>query len=93
MDGEGKVRLHWLILSGCHRYHISFSHQHTARDPQDDLFKHPSEGDLQSLFHQVLLMLEETNYCDFEVRLSSSLFQCFSHLFHLYFIVWGVLYC
>ena len=35
---------------------------------QEELFAHPGEGDLESLFHQVLEMLEEDNYCDFEVQ-------------------------
>ena len=51
---------------------MSFNNQQTTRDVQDDLFHHNAEGDLQSLFHQALEMLEETNYCDFEVRPNSA---------------------
>nr|DAZ89886.1 TPA_exp: hemocyanin 1 [Littorina saxatilis] len=49
-------------------YRISFVEQYTSRDVQAELFKHPSEGDLESLFHQALETLEENNYCDFEVQ-------------------------
>ena len=57
---------------------MSFNQQHIVRDVQNQLFSHPAESDLESLFHQALDMLEETNYCDFEVRANSVLV----HLIH-----------
>ncbi|XP_076453372.1 hemocyanin 2-like [Babylonia areolata] len=49
-------------------YRMSFNGQFIQREVDDDLFRHPSEGDPESLFHQALELLEETNYCDFEVQ-------------------------
>jgi len=47
---------------------MSFNNKDISRDVQDELFRHPDEGDLESLFHQAIETLEETNFCDFEVQ-------------------------
>nr|WCA44164.1 hemocyanin [Crepidula fornicata] len=49
-------------------YRMTFNDQYIQRDVSEELFNHPSEGDVESLFHQALETLEETNYCDFEVQ-------------------------
>ena len=55
------------MLCSCLRYRIGFVGETTARDVSEEMFQHPSEGDLESLFHQALETLEETDYCSFEV--------------------------
>jgi hypothetical protein len=47
---------------------MSFNNEYITRDVQNELYTHLSETDLESIFHQTLETLEETNYCDFEVR-------------------------
>ncbi|XP_076457104.1 hemocyanin 2-like isoform X2 [Babylonia areolata] len=49
-------------------YHITHNNKDVERGVQDYLFQHSGESDPESLFHQALEMLEETNYCDFEVQ-------------------------
>nr|P80960.2 RecName: Full=Hemocyanin type 2 unit a; AltName: Full=Hemocyanin RHSS2 subunit; AltName: Full=Hemocyanin Rta; AltName: Full=Hemocyanin heavy structural subunit; AltName: Full=RtH2-a [Rapana venosa]pir/JC5632/ hemocyanin dioxygen-binding functional unit - grosse [Rapana venosa] len=40
----------------------------TTRDPQPELFKDPEGGDESFFFRQVLIALEQRDYCDFEVQ-------------------------
>ena len=47
---------------------IPSENTHTVRDLQDLLYKTTTDGKHSLLFEQVLLALEQTDYCDFEVQ-------------------------
>lgn len=42
---------------------------HTVRDVQPELYKTDKDGKHSNLFNLVLEVLEQTDYCDFEVTL------------------------
>ncbi|PVD32161.1 hypothetical protein C0Q70_07590 [Pomacea canaliculata] len=50
------------------RGYIKESKGYTVRDPQPELFKLSADGKHSVLFDEVLLVLEQTDYCDFEVQ-------------------------
>ena len=50
---------------------VSSVNGYTVRDPQPELLKVSKDGKHSVLFDEVLLALEQTDYCDFEVSVSS----------------------
>nr|AYO86691.1 hemocyanin 1 [Lymnaea stagnalis] len=48
--------------------HITDADQDTVRSPRDDLFEQPKFGQNTAIAKQVLLALEQDNFCDFEVQ-------------------------
>ena len=50
---------------------VSSVNGYTVRDPQPELLKVSKDGKHSVLFDEVLLALEQTDYCDFEVSVTS----------------------
>ena len=53
------------------RGYVSSVNGYTVRDIQPELYKRCKSGKHSMLYYEVLLALEQTDYCDFEVSLSS----------------------
>lgn len=49
----------------------TYNGHNTTRSPRPRLFNNPSAGDENFFYKQVLLAFEQTDYCNFEVSLSS----------------------